>query len=175
LRHSCVCVRSVTSSAWRLFGPHANHCEPLQTSALAIVHKEHVADMSQQADYLPPPPPHTPSYQAPQTSPLRRLAVQPPRLRTALTPQQGPHGQLHTPASAPNLHLGVPHSPYVSSSPSPYAPSPHPPASPMAMRHTSAPYNPQQWSRTGAAGGQYAPHPAAQTATRPQDVTGMEG
>jgi hypothetical protein len=127
---------------------------------------------------LPPPPPSAYSgqaqgYQAPQTSPLRRLAVQPPRLRTALAPQQGPYGQLQTPASASNL--SVPYSPFVASSPSSYAPSPLPSASPMAMRNTSVPYNPQQWGRTGPAGGQYAPHPAVQTIARTHDMTGMEG
>ncbi|KAF2830638.1 hypothetical protein CC86DRAFT_367357 [Ophiobolus disseminans] len=137
--------------------------------------------MSQEGDYSvsrslppPPPPPQTPNYQAPQISPLRRLAVQPPRLRTALAPQQGPHSQLHTPASAPHSNLAVPYSPYVASSPSTYAPSPLPPASPMAMRNSSAPYNPQQWSRNGPVNGQYAPHPAVPTATRSQNVTGME-
>jgi hypothetical protein len=127
---------------------------------------------------LPPPPPPpssgaSPGHQVPQISPLRRLAVQPPRLRTALAPQQGPYGQLHTPASASNL--SVPYSPFVASSPSTYAPSPLPSASPMAMRNTSVPYNPQQWGRNGPAGGQYAPHPAVQTAVRSHDVTGMEG
>ena len=153
----------------------------------------HCANMSQE-DYSAPPPQQTqtqayPSQgysthvyqapaQAPQISPLRRLAVQPPRLRTvALAPQQAPHGQLQTPASASNSNsnLSVPYSPYVASSPSAYAPSPLPPASPMAMRNSSAPYNPQQWSRNGPVTGQYAPHPAVQTAARTHDITGMEG
>jgi hypothetical protein len=142
----------------------------------------------------PPPPlatsPHTtapsgqgsPLHHAPQISPLRRLAVQPPRLRTVAL---APHG---TAASASNS-LSVPYSPFAAPtpstyapspsaytpSPSPYASSPLPSASPMAMRNTSVPYNPQQWSRTGPTGGQYAPHTAVQAATRPHDVTGMEG
>jgi hypothetical protein len=146
-------------------------------------------DYSAPRSPLPPPPPlpstaplpttvppgqQSPSYQAPQISPLRRLAVQPPRLRTALAPQpQGPHGQLYTPASASNL--SVPYSPYVASSPSTYASSPLPPASPMAMRNTSVPYNPQQWGRSAQLSGQYAPHPTVQTASRTHDMTGMEG
>lgn len=122
---------------------------------------------------LPPPPP-------PQLSPVRRLAVQPPRLTV---PQVSPsssyaHGPLQTPASSTSLSL--PFSPFVASSPatSSYAPSPLPSSSaPMAMRNApSVPYNPQQWSRNGlVAGQQYAPHPLAQTATRPHDITGMEG
>ena len=158
---------------------HANHCAPLQASGVGQL--AYFANMSQEGDYSashalpPPPPPQTPNYQAPQISPLRRLAVQPPRLRTALVPQQGPHGHLQTPASASNSNLGVPYSPYVASSPSTYAPSPLPPVSPMAMRNTSAPYNPQQWSRNGPVNGQYAPHPPVQTATRSHDITGMEG
>jgi hypothetical protein len=139
--------------------------------------------MSQEADYSvsrtlppPPPPPQTSHYQAPQISPLRRLAVQPPRLRTALAPQHAPHGQLHTPASASPPNLSVPYSPYVPSSPAAYAPSPLPPPSPMAMRNTSTPYNPQQWGRsTGSTSGQYAPRTPGQTIARPQEVTGMEG
>jgi hypothetical protein len=144
----------------------------------------------------PPPPPlasstsppttapsgqGSPLHHAPQISPLRRLAVQPPRLRTAALAPQG------TPPSASNL--SVPYSPFAgptpssytpspsayTPSPSPYASSPLPSASPMAMRNTSVPYNPQQWSRTAQLGGQYAPHPAAQAATRPHEVTGMEG
>jgi hypothetical protein len=143
----------------------------------------------------PPPPPlastsphttapsgqHSPLHHAPQISPLRRLAVQPPRLRTAALAPQG------TPASASNL--SVPYSPFAGTTPSPYTPSPSaytpspspyassplPAGSPMAMRNTSVPYNPQQWSRTAQLGGQYAPHSAAQTATRPHEVTGMEG
>lgn len=146
-------------------------------------------DYSAPRSPLPPPPPlpstaphpptvppgqQSPSYHAPQISPLRRLAVQPPRLRTALAPQQhGPHGQLYTPASASTLN--VPYSPYVASSPSTYAPSPLPPASPMAMRNTSVPYNPQQWGRSAQLSGQYAPHPTVQTAARTHDMTGMEG
>jgi hypothetical protein len=142
--------------------------------------------MSQTAPQSPlPPPPPLPStaspgqsqvvYQAPQISPLRRLAVQPPRLRTvALAPQQASQAQLlHTPASASNLN--IPYSPFAASSPSTYAPSPLPPASPMAMRNTSVPYNPQQWTRSGQVGGQYAPHTAVQAAARTHDMTGMEG
>lgn len=153
--------------------------------------------MSQHEDFVPraaPPPPPPPSstspqvisapvfsdpvhvqvHQAPQISPLRRLAVQPPRLRTVALapPQQGAH-QSHTPASASNLNL--PYSPFAASTPSAYAPSPLPPPSPMAMRNTSVPYNPQQWGRNGPMSGQYAPHPAAQTAARTHDMTGMEG
>ncbi|KAF1911270.1 hypothetical protein BDU57DRAFT_524299 [Ampelomyces quisqualis] len=128
----------------------------------------------------PPPPPlppqHSPSlYHAPQISPLRRLAVQPPRLRTAAldTPQQHGLRPAQTPASAPNP--SVPYSPFAASSPpSTYAPSPLPPASPMAMRNTAVPYNPQQWGRNGPGTGQYAPHTAVQTAARSHDVTGME-
>lgn len=142
--------------------------------------------MSQEADYSvsralplppPPPPPPTSHYQAPQISPLRRLAVQPPRLRTALAPQHAPHGQLQTPASASPPNLGVPYSPYVPSSPAAYATSPSPlPPSPMAMRNTSTPYNPQQWGRSaGSTSGQYAPRAPGQTSARPQEVTGMEG
>lgn len=126
----------------------------------------------------PPPPPHPSSASlgpAQSQSPLRRLAVQqPPRLRTTLASHSTSHlhGPLQTPASATSL--SVPFSPYIASSPSLYAASPSS-ASPMAMRNTSsAPYNPQQWSRNGVVGGQYAPHPVAQTA-RVQDLTGMEG
>jgi hypothetical protein len=135
----------------------------------------------------PPPPPAAAStspqsttvsaeslYQAPQVSPLRRLAVQPPRLRTvALAPQQQAVHQSQTPASASTLN--IPYSPFAAASPSTYAPSPLPSASPMAMRNTSVPYNPQQWGRNGPVSGQYAPHTVAQTATRAHDMTGMEG
>ncbi|KAH8725128.1 hypothetical protein GQ44DRAFT_707808 [Phaeosphaeriaceae sp. PMI808] len=144
---------------------------------------------------LPPPPPlpasaplpstaspgQSPLYHPPQISPLRRLAVQPPRLRTvALAPHphhhQAPHGHLQTPASAVTLTIPYSPAPFAASSPSTYAPSPLPPASPMAMRNTSVPYNPQQWSRNGpAVRAQYAPHAAPQTVTRSHEVTGMEG
>ncbi|KAF2020668.1 hypothetical protein BU24DRAFT_339311 [Aaosphaeria arxii CBS 175.79] len=129
----------------------------------------------------PPPPPHPHiHHQAPQsplphsghssqTSPLRRIAVQPPLITTALAPPQGTsflHSQ--TPISA--VSLSVPLSPYGPPS-STYAASPV--SSPMAMRHTSSvPYNPQQW-----AGGTYLPRTntqASSSRTRPQDVTGME-
>lgn len=141
----------------------------------------------------PPPPPHPPlqpAAQAPpsprppqpplpspqQTSPLRRIAVQPPIITTALAPPQGAaflHG--NTPVSATSLSL--PFSPYAPS-PSTYAASPVP-SSPMALRHPSSlPYNPQQWGRNGPVAGQYVPHSAAHTpvaTSRPQEVTGMEG
>lgn len=111
---------------------------------------------------IPPPPP----------SALRRLAVQPPRLTVPQSTTYA-HGQ-QTPASSTSLSL--PFSPFAASSPSTYAASPLPPASPLAMRNTSSvPYNPQQWSRGGSVNGQYAPHPLAQPATRAHDTTGMEG
>ncbi|KAF2654948.1 hypothetical protein K491DRAFT_693380 [Lophiostoma macrostomum CBS 122681] len=143
---------------------------------------------------LPPPPPPPPlgphqvssprvpqsgPGQSPQqTSPLRRIAVQPPILTTALAPppQGGPHAFLHshTPASATSLSL--PFSPYAPS-PSSYAPSPV--VSPVAMRnHSSVPYNPQQWARNAPVGGAYVPHPGPQTSAGPSrprsEVTGME-
>lgn len=129
---------------------------------------------------LPPPPPPPPprlQLQTPQTSPLRRIAVQPPLLTTALAPPQGAsflHGH-QTPVSA--VSLNVPFSPYAPS-PSTYAASPV--SSPMTMRNASSasvPYNPQQWGRNAAVGGQYAPH-LTQTPTatgRPREITGMEG
>jgi hypothetical protein len=115
----------------------------------------------------PPPPPSTAFAEHPQLSPSRPFPVQPPRLRTAIAPaHQGAHVS-YTPASAVNL--SVPHSPFIASSPSTHASSP-------AMRNTSVPYNPQQWSRSnGPMGGQYAPHTAVQTAARTHDMTGMEG
>ncbi|KAF2798487.1 hypothetical protein K505DRAFT_267583 [Melanomma pulvis-pyrius CBS 109.77] len=128
---------------------------------------------------LPPPPPPPPprlQLQTPQTSPLRRIAVQPPLLTTALAPPQGAsflHGH-QTPVSA--VSLNVPFSPYAPS-PSTYAASPV--SSPMTMRNASSasvPYNPQQWGRNAPVGGQYAPH-LTQTPTataRPREVTGME-
>jgi hypothetical protein len=140
---------------------------------------------------LPPPPPPRPLQQVSssprlpqsgpgqspqQTSPLRRIGVQPPIITTALAPPPQGGSFLHsqTPASATSLSL--PFSPYAPS-PSSYAPSPV--ASPMAMRNSSVPYNPQQWARNGPAGGAYAPHPGPQTSTasgRPRsEVTGMEG
>ncbi|KAJ4295291.1 hypothetical protein N0V90_007302 [Kalmusia sp. IMI 367209] len=129
---------------------------------------------------LPPPPPAPPSphvrqtqTQTPTSSPLRRIAVQPPIITTALVPPQGQFAHGHTPLSA--TPLSVSFSPYAPSpSTSTYAPSPVP-ASPMAMRNPG--YNPQQWARSGTVGGQYLPHPATQTpvaTSRPQDVTGME-
>ncbi|KAF2874559.1 hypothetical protein BDV95DRAFT_566431 [Massariosphaeria phaeospora] len=127
---------------------------------------------------LPPPPPAPPSpllRHTPQTSPLRRIAVQPPIITTALAPPRGTallHG--HTPASATSL--SVPFSPYAPS-PSSYTPSPVAP-SPMAMRNApSVPYNPQQWGRNGRVPGQYVPHsttPTPVATSRPQEVTGME-
>ncbi|KAL5115871.1 hypothetical protein ACEQ8H_006273 [Pleosporales sp. CAS-2024a] len=120
---------------------------------------------------LPGPPPTTSP--GPQTSPLRRLAVQPPRLRTALAPQHPHQHPQGTPPGSPAT-LAVPYSPFVAASPSPYAPSPLPTASPMAMRNTSVPYNPQQWSRNAPVARQYAPHAAVQTAARTHDMTGME-
>ncbi|KAK7183587.1 hypothetical protein DPSP01_010423 [Paraphaeosphaeria sporulosa] len=127
---------------------------------------------------LPPPPPAPPSprvgsyphpTQAQQTSPLRRIAVQPPIITTQLAPPPGqyPHG--HTPASATSLNVSF--SPYAPT-PSSYAASPVVPPSPMAMRNQG--YNPQQWARSGGTvGGQYVPHTPVAT-SRPQDVTGME-
>lgn len=139
---------------------------------------------SQPPPPLPPPPPapaspHLASYPQTQTqspsqtsSPLRRIAVQPPIITTQLAPPgQYPHG--HTPASATSFNTSF--SPYTPS-PSAYAASPIVPPSPMAMRNPA--YNPQQWARArGTVGGHYVPHSATQTpvATRPQDVTGMEG
>jgi hypothetical protein len=128
---------------------------------------------------LPPPPPALPSPRvgsypqqthAQQTSPLRRIAVQPPIINTQLTPPPGQYLHGHTPASATSFN--VPFSPYAPT-PSSYAPSPIVPPSPMAMRNQG--YNPQQWARSGGTvGGQYVPHtPVAMS--RPQDVTGMEG
>ncbi|KAF2678314.1 hypothetical protein K458DRAFT_348810 [Lentithecium fluviatile CBS 122367] len=138
---------------------------------------------------LPPPPPSPlqrpgPSHttQAQQTSPLRRIAVQPPIITTALAPphlgaSSASYLHGHTPVSATSL--GVPFSPYAPSpSPSSYAASPVSTQG-MAMRNvTSVPYNPQQWGRTSASGGQYVPHAANQNqtpvATTRPDVTGME-
>src|SRR5262245_27529669 len=99
--------------------------------------------MSSEHDYtsprsplLPPPPPpappsprpaqtqQTPHQQQQQTSPVRRIAVQPPIITTALAPPQGAsflHGT--TPVSATSL--SVPFSPYAPS-PSTYAASPVP-------------------------------------------------
>ncbi|KAF2739753.1 hypothetical protein EJ04DRAFT_559655 [Polyplosphaeria fusca] len=133
----------------------------------------------------PPPPPPQPSSVPPspglhwpgpngQTSPLRRIAVQPPIITTALAPpQQGTFLHTATPVSATSL--GLPFSPYAPS-PSTYAASPA--SSSMAMRTSaSVPYNPQQWGRQAAAGVAYIPHsspqpPAATSQLR--DVTGME-
>lgn len=154
--------------------------------------------MSQDNDYaaprspLPPPPPLPPPSSPPhlpqapespglagqvraqqQTSPLRRIAVQPPLITTALAPPQG-HTFAHTPASATSL--SVPFSSYAPS-PSTYAASPVP-SSPMTMRTpSSVPYNPQQWGRQGPTGGVHVPHSVNQTptATRGSDMTGMEG
>lgn len=165
--------------------PSAPLLAPSAASRDARTHARTHAAMSfaqERAAALPPPPPsprvgsypqETPSHTH-QTSPLRRIAVQPPIITTQLAPPPGqyPHG--HTPASATSLNPSF--SPYAPT-PSSYAPSPIVPPSPMAMRNPG--YNPQQWARTGGTvGGQYVPHPAAQTpvaATRPQDVTGMEG
>ncbi|KAL1591742.1 hypothetical protein SLS60_011741 [Paraconiothyrium brasiliense] len=128
---------------------------------------------------LPPPPPsprvgsHLHQTQAQQTSPLRRIAVQPPILNTQLAPPPGQYSHGHTPASATSLNVSF--SPYAPT-PSSYAASPIVPPSPMAMRNPG--YNPQQWARSGGTvGGQYVPHSATQTpivTSRPQDVTGME-
>lgn len=147
--------------------------------------------MSREHDYAvsrsplpppPPPPPHHPPAAispglsgptlTPQTSPLRRIAVQPPIITTCLAPPQGT-SFLHTPVSA--TALNVPYSPYVPS-PSTYAASPV--SSPIAMRsQSSVPYNPQQWGRQGLGGGTYAPHSMNQTpvvTTRQLEITGME-
>jgi hypothetical protein len=132
---------------------------------------------------LPPPPPPLPP-QAPssphlqgssQTSPLRRIIVQPPIITNGLAPPTaGTFLHSQTPASATNL--SAPFSPYAPS-PASYVASPI--SSPMAMRNpTSIPYNPQQWGRNGPIGGQYVPHTAPQPSSgtvRPQEVTGMEG
>jgi hypothetical protein len=142
---------------------------------------EHDYDVAARAALPPPPPPHPltvplgPAHgQAPQLSPQRRLAVQPPRLRTVLAPQVTAHMHGQQQASGNATPLGVPFSPFVAASPSIYAASPLP-ASPMAMRNTpSAPYNPQQWTRNGQVSGQHAPHPP-QMAARVHDLTGMEG
>jgi hypothetical protein len=143
---------------------------------------EYPAPRSVPQSPLPPPPPPPPpprlQLQTPQTSPLRRIAVQPPLLTTSLAPPQGAsylHGH-QTPVSA--VSLNPPFSPYAPS-PSTYAPSPVA-SSPMPMRNASSssvPYNPQQWGRNTPMGGQYAPH-LTQTPTataRPREVTGMEG
>ncbi|KAF2276663.1 uncharacterized protein EI97DRAFT_458014 [Westerdykella ornata] len=138
---------------------------------------------------LPPPPPPPPpapplhpqaspglpGHSSPQqTSPLRRIAVQPPIITTALAPPPGP-STLQTPASA--ISLSVPFSPYAPS-PSTYAASPVV-ASPMAMRNPSSlPYNPQQWGRQGPTGGVHVPHSMTQTPSntgRVLEITGMEG
>ncbi|KAF2178391.1 hypothetical protein K469DRAFT_643155 [Zopfia rhizophila CBS 207.26] len=140
--------------------------------------------MSSEQDYaaprspLPPPPPPpapvSPRLPLPgQTSPLRRIAVQPPIITTALAPPQGAYMHSQTPASATSL--SVPFSPYAPS-PSTYAASPV--SSPMAMRNpSSVPYNPQQWGRNGPVGGAYVPYLSSQTptaTTRPREITGME-
>ncbi|KAH7135965.1 hypothetical protein B0J11DRAFT_175461 [Dendryphion nanum] len=127
----------------------------------------------------PPPPPHPHVSQTPasivhpsQISPLRRIAVQPPIITTALAPPPQ-QSYLQTPVSTTSLSL--PFSPYAPS-PSTYAASPI--SSPMAMRNTSSvPYNPQQWVRNGQLGGTYLPHgnPQIQTAARSHEITGMEG
>ena len=142
--------------------------------------------MASEHDYpppLPPPPPPPPLSLAPsspqvqggQTSPLRRIVVQPPLITTALAPPpQGTYLHSHTPVSATTL--SVPFSPYAPS-PSSYAASPV--SSPMAMRNqASMPYNPQQWGRGGPIGGQYVPYLGSQPSTgtsRSHEVTGMEG
>lgn len=128
----------------------------------------------------PPPPPHAPApglLHAPQTPPLlRRIAVQPPLLTTALAPPQPApflHGSLHTPATASSLSL--PFSPFVASSPATYA-APSIPASPMAARNpSSVPYNPQQWTRGGPVTGQHLQHAQTSVPSRLHDLTGMEG
>ncbi|KAF2471845.1 uncharacterized protein BDR25DRAFT_260424 [Lindgomyces ingoldianus] len=139
--------------------------------------------MSSEHDYtaprspLPPPPPPpapvSPRLPVPGQTPLRRIAVQPPLITTALAPPQGVYLHAQTPLSATSL--SVPFSPYAPS-PSTYAASPV--SSPMAMRNSSSvPYNPQQWGRHGPVGGAYLPHSTAQTPTvtsRPREVTGME-
>ncbi|KAF2204534.1 hypothetical protein GQ43DRAFT_428899 [Delitschia confertaspora ATCC 74209] len=127
---------------------------------------------------LPPPPlstaPSTPSLQGgQQTSPLRRIAVQPPRITTSLAPPQGTFLHTQTPVSATTL--SAPFSPYAPS-PSPYVASPI--TSPMATRNpTSIPYNPQQWGRNGPVAGQYMSYSASQTVAGPSrqhEITGME-
>ncbi|ORY12808.1 hypothetical protein BCR34DRAFT_586894 [Clohesyomyces aquaticus] len=139
--------------------------------------------MSSEYDYsaprspLPPPPPPPPAVSprlaVPGQSPLRRIAVQPPLITTALAPPQGSYLNSHTPLSATSL--SVPFSPYAPS-PSTYAASPV--NSPVAMRTSSAvPYNPQQWGRNGPVGGAYIPHLANPTSAAParlSDLTGME-
>ncbi|KAF2001997.1 hypothetical protein P154DRAFT_521439 [Amniculicola lignicola CBS 123094] len=148
--------------------------------------------MSSDYDYaaprspLPPPPPPPPLPQPPaipqlpvpgstQTSPLRRIAVQPPLITTALAPPQGGYHPAQTPLSA--TALNVPFSPYAAQSPSTYAASPVV-SSPMTMRgHSSVPYNPQQWGRSGPVAGAYVPYASPQAqmvAVRPPEVTGME-
>jgi hypothetical protein len=154
--------------------------------------------MSQDHDYaaprspLPPPPPLPPPHphlvQVPdspglpgqarvqqQTSPLRRIAVQPPLITTALAPPQRTT-YLQTPASATSL--SVPFTSTYTPSSSTYAASPIP-SSPMTMRTpSSVPYNPQQWGRQGPTGGVHVPHSVNQTPTsnvRPHEMTGMEG
>ncbi|KAF2749537.1 hypothetical protein M011DRAFT_465978 [Sporormia fimetaria CBS 119925] len=129
----------------------------------------------------PPPPPHPSAQPSPglsgpvpgqHTSPLRRFAVQPPRLTTALAPPQA-NSFLHTPASA--ISSTLPFSPYAPS-PSTYAASPSV-STPMAMRTPSGPYNPQQWGRQGPIGGvhvPYAANPAAPGSSRMVEITGME-
>ncbi|KAF2853178.1 hypothetical protein T440DRAFT_466166 [Plenodomus tracheiphilus IPT5] len=137
---------------------------------------------------LPPPPPQPPpaqqqqqQFHAPQRSPLRPFAVQPPLLTTtalAPPPPQGTpylHGSsLHTPATAAST-LSLPFSPFAAaSSPSTYANSSIPP-SPMAARNQpSVPYNPQQWSRGGPVSGQHVQHAQTSVPSRLHDVTGME-
>ena len=154
-----------------------NRLRCLQAQAAMSFAQEH-------SSALPPPPTSAPpsplvGYYPQQThaqtsSPLRRIAVQPPILTTQLAPPPtGHYSHGHTPASATSVNASF--SPYAPS-PSIYTASPVVPPSPMATRNPG--YNPQQWARSGGTvGGQYLPHLAPQTpvATRPQDVSGLEG
>ncbi|KAF2264700.1 hypothetical protein CC78DRAFT_616611 [Lojkania enalia] len=128
----------------------------------------------------PPPPPQVTSPRLPaagqsgQTSPLRRIVVQPPIITTALAPpQQGTFLHSQTPISATSL--SVPFSPFA---PSPSTHAASPVSSPLAMRTSSSiPYNPQQWGRNGPVGGGYVPYsstPTPTAAAQPREITGME-
>ncbi|KAF1952512.1 hypothetical protein CC80DRAFT_495310 [Byssothecium circinans] len=148
---------------------------------------------------IPPPPraPPSPSLQQSQTqsqspqsrlhtphaSPLRRIAVQPPIITTALAPSSSHlssalHGHAHhlnTPVSATPSNLYAPSPASYVASPASFAASPVVGAANMAMRGGNVPYNPQQWGRGFVPNGQNVN--VVQTpvsAAARQDVTGME-
>lgn len=133
---------------------------PVEGAALCVHLQAVFPAMSSEDGRLPPPPPLRSPMSPGQGGPLRNRhgLAQPPTITTALSAQQA----VRSAWSASTLD--TPYSPYASAGLSPFSqlpPSLPGATSPLALRPPASyqmEYNPQQWGRGGASGGEYRPH-----------------